>query len=196
MNECSPLSLSLSLPLSLLSLPLCVHRMAHGCVPAGPKVLPANDPFSLFVSALTTAVPTSAGLTAPPAPLPPAGGGAAPAAPPAEGQLLSLAVPANAFLFGLQANGQHLYVRPCYTLLLNAIQALFHQGRRGVLVKGVAGVGKVRHHRFNGMQNACRLMPRLIMIPLVVLVLCLCVPVTLRCVGHSTLPHTKLHRRL
>jgi hypothetical protein len=129
-------ALSLSLSLSLVS--------------AGPKVLPASDPFSRFVTALTTApAPTAAGLTAPPAPPPPAGGGGAPAAPPAVGQLLSL--PANTFLFGLEDNGQHLYIRPCYTLLLTAILALF-QTWRGVLVKGVAGVGKVRaqHAKSNG----------------------------------------------
>lgn len=98
-------------------------------------MLPAADPFSQFWSALTSnaLALTAAGLTAPAAPA-----GAAPV-----GQLLSL--PANTYLFGLPENGLHLYVRPCYPLLLAAIVALFGTWH-GVLVKGVAGVGKVRTH--------------------------------------------------
>jgi len=99
------------------------------------KTLPANDPFSRFYTALITApVPSTAGLTALPAPV------MGPASQPV-GHLLSL--PADTFLFGLHDNGSHLYIRPCYLLLLTAITTLFATWR-GVLVKGVAGVGKVR----------------------------------------------------
>ena len=109
-------------------------------VSGGPKVLPASDPFSQFFTALTTAPePAAAGLTAPPAP---AGAPAAVAAPPAVGQVLTL--PVNTFLFGLPEDGSHLFIRPCYPLLLNAIITLFLTWS-GVLVKGVAGVGKVRY---------------------------------------------------
>jgi hypothetical protein len=89
-------------------------------------------------------------------------------------------------------------VRQCYVLLLNTIQTLLNDAWHGVLVKGVAGVGKVRHHRPNGMESAsvCCLIPRLI--PLVVVVLCLCVPgpVAVRCVGDATLPLTRVARRV
>jgi hypothetical protein len=129
------------LSVSVLSVCACVCVCV--CVYAGAKVLPADDPFSKFVTALTTApAPTAAGLTAPPASAAVAGAAAAaPVAPAAVGKLLSL--PANTFLFGIGDNGSRLYIRPCYEELLAAILVLFGTWR-GVLVKGVEGVGKVR----------------------------------------------------
>ena len=100
----------------------------------GPRILPPTDSFALFWTGLTSAPPPSnAGLTPPLAPT-----GAAPVA--AVGKLLSL--PANTYVFGMSNKGSHLYIRPCYELLLMTILELFKTDS-GVLVTGIPGVGKV-----------------------------------------------------
>ena len=103
-------------------------------------VHPAVDPFSRFFTALMKADLTTDGLTVHVAP---GGLRAAAAAPAPIGQLLSLPDDYS-YLFGLQQNGRHLFIRPCYPLILDAINTLFRT-RTSVIVKGGTGVGKVRH---------------------------------------------------
>jgi hypothetical protein len=160
--------------LLIVSVCVCV------CV-GGPVVLPANDPFSQFFASLIGAPPLSAANLSTPA------GAAAPV-----GQLLSL--PANTHLFGLPENGEHLYIRPCYPLLLAAILSLFATWS-GVLVKGVAGVGKVSQWT----QSPSRCAHSCIALGSLTdaLLLCVAIPlVSLRCVPDSVFSLDRMYNRV